>query len=173
MAPYKSSNNFLITAIGALGLAALAVTGAYMLPMTAKNKKEPKAAVVHHEKKQVFYNNTIVHNSNGIILEMLASDKVPETWSGINLKIEPQISRQWAQYKPVSITIPELNYIAPFPAEDGATGAKVTFAKPQSLEERIMFMVTGNIMMPGENRHLPKILFNKYVQVKDIEGPLY
>ncbi len=161
----------MITAIGALGLAALASIGTYLIQIPTKNKNRQQTTI--QEKKKVFYNNTIVHNSNGIMLEMLASDKVPETWSGINLKINPIVSRQWAQYKPVSISIPELNYIAPFPAEDGATGAKVTFAKPQSLEERITFMVTGNIKIPGENRHLPKILFNKYVQVKDIEGPLY
>ncbi len=115
----------------------------------------------------------MVHNTDGIRLEMLASDKVPQTWSGISLKIDPSVSQQWAQYRPVSITIPELNYTAPFPAEDGATGAKVTFAKPQTLEERITFMVTGNMSVPGEKHHVPKILFNKYVQVKNIEQPTY
>lgn len=174
MAAYKFSNNFSILAIGALGLAALASTGYLLITGRAESKKHPEEIVQQHEKKRVFYNNVIVHNADGIMLELLASDNTPESWSGINLQISPAVSNKWALYAPVSISVPELNYIAPFPAEDGATGAKVTFAKPLSLEERITFMITGNTRIPGPRKHnQPVILFNKYMQVKDLPRQVY
>ncbi|MEM4247373.1 MAG: hypothetical protein QXR48_01235 [Candidatus Woesearchaeota archaeon] len=89
MAAYKFSNNFFITAIGALGLATLASAGYLLIPGRAENKKQQEAIVQQHERKRVFYNNATVHNADGIMLELLASDKTPESWSGINLQISP------------------------------------------------------------------------------------
>jgi hypothetical protein len=64
-------------------------------------------------------------------------------WAGAKIRLDRAIMQDWAKYAPVKITIPELNYTAPFPVEDAANSAETKFPSPAASSGTYHYIIFG------------------------------
>jgi hypothetical protein len=62
---------------------------------------------------------------------------------GMKITIDTMVIDEWAKYAPLTITVPEASYSAPFPVENGAKSAETNFPSPASPSGTYHYIVFG------------------------------
>jgi len=66
----------------------------------------------------------------------------PGQAAGVKLTVDTATQNEWARFAPVTLAIPDIDWSAPFPVENGALSATLTLPKPQSIRGRT-YIVSG------------------------------
>jgi hypothetical protein len=77
-----------------------------------------------------------------------------DEWTGMKITIDTMMIEEWAKYAPVTITIPELRYSAPFPVEKHASSAETTFPSPVPSSGTYHYIIFGKDPATGNAKEL-------------------
>jgi|GEM_PF-6962279 len=121
----------------ALGIAAVIGGASYFIATQKSPAVEQKAA--EQEPGEKVFPRKLVAETGLWSLEALVDD---ESLVGVSFSLSKELAHAWANYAPVRVQIPELNYSAPLPVENGVSTATTKFGK-QSLSQKYTYTVVG------------------------------
>lgn len=150
----KKENKYLGRIIASsIALAGIAGAAYFFIPQKQQNPQVQQQTTIETpqtaiESPQTRFSST----SRGVHLEAIVEN---EKLMGVNISLDNEAYNLWAQYTPISIMIPEIDFSARLPVENGVCGAKTKLGKGYDLKNgRYTYIVVGYDPIMREHKQL-------------------